>query len=78
MKFLTFCVYNIQFDGEDFMFRLTRLEVECLSRSNFLTSMQMPGVKGGRAYLPFKIFIVDNYINIKTLLKTLKNFDNKK
>lgn len=37
----------------DFRFRLTRSEVEALSRSNFLTSIQTEGVKGGRTTPPF-------------------------
>ena len=38
---------------DDFRFQLTRDEIESLSRSKFLTSMQTRGVKGGRTYLPW-------------------------
>lgn len=41
-----------KFEGEEFMFRLTREEAEELSRCNNFTSIQTKGVKGGRAYLP--------------------------
>lgn len=42
----------LKFEGEEFMFCLTREEVEGLSRCNNFTSMQRKGIKGGRAYLP--------------------------
>ena len=35
----------------NFMFQLKREETDWLSRSHFVTSIQLPGVKGGRAYL---------------------------
>ena len=38
---------------DDFRFKLTREEVEELSRSKKMTSMQIKGTKGGRAYLPW-------------------------
>lgn len=44
---------NIEkFEG-DFLFRLTRSEVETLSRSQNVTSIQTAGVKGGISYLPY-------------------------
>lgn len=42
-----------KFEGEDFMFQLTRIEVEKLSRCKNFTSIQTKGVKGGRSYLPY-------------------------
>ena len=44
---------NIERFPNDFRFQLTRTEVEELSRSKILTSMQTAGVKGGRAYFPY-------------------------
>ena len=44
---------NIAKFPDDFRFQLTRIEVEELSRSKILTSMQTAGIKGGRAYLPY-------------------------
>ncbi|MBR1797605.1 MAG: ORF6N domain-containing protein [Clostridiales bacterium] len=44
---------NIEKFPDDFRFQLTRIEVEELSRSKNLTSIQTAGVKGGRAYLPY-------------------------
>ena len=43
---------NIERFPDDFRFQLTRNEVEELSRSKKLTSIQTKGVKGGRAYFP--------------------------
>ena len=40
---------NIERFPDDFRFQLTRNEVEELSRSKKLTSIQTKGVKGGRA-----------------------------
>ena len=37
---------------DDFRFQLTREEVESLSISQFVTSIQTKGVKGGRSKLP--------------------------
>lgn len=42
----------VKFD-EDFRFQLTDEEVEELSRSKILTSMQIKGSKGGRTYNPY-------------------------
>lgn len=44
---------NIQKFDDDFRFQLTREEIDELSRSKNLTSIQTKGVKGGRAYLPW-------------------------
>ncbi len=41
-----------KFEGEQFMFQLTREETDELSRCKNSTSIQTKGVKGGRAYLP--------------------------
>lgn len=40
---------NIQKFDDDFRFQLTREEIDELSRSKNLTSIQTKGVKGGRA-----------------------------
>ena len=42
-----------KFEGDEFMFQLTRTEIEELSRCKNFTSIQTKGVKGGRAYLPY-------------------------
>ena len=42
-----------KFEGDDFMFQLTRTEIEELSRCKNFTSIQTQGVKGGRTYLPY-------------------------
>ncbi|MDO4340806.1 MAG: ORF6N domain-containing protein [Eubacteriales bacterium] len=42
-----------KFEGDDFMFQLTRSEIEELSRCNNFTSIQTKGVKGGRTNLPY-------------------------
>lgn len=44
---------NIAKFPDDFRFQLTKDEVEELSRSKNLTSIQTTGVKGGRTYLPY-------------------------
>ena len=44
---------NIQKFDDDFRFQLTREEIDELSRSKNLTSIQTKGVKDGRAYLPW-------------------------
>lgn len=44
---------NIAKFPDDFRFQLIKDEVEELSRSKNLTSMQTTGVKGGRTYLPY-------------------------
>lgn len=42
-----------RFEGDAFMFQLTRDELEELSRCKKFTSIQTKGVKGGRSYLPY-------------------------
>ena len=42
-----------RFEGEDFMFQLTREEVEKLSWCKNFTTIQTKGVKGGSPYLPY-------------------------
>lgn len=42
-----------RFEGEDFMFQLTREEVEKLSWCKYFTTIQTKGVKGGGPYLPY-------------------------
>lgn len=42
-----------RFEGEEFMFQLTRAELEELSRCKKFTSIQTKGVKGGRSNLPY-------------------------
>ena len=56
-----------KFDS-DFMFKLTDLEVENLSRSHFVTSMQTKGVKGGRVYNPY-VFTEQGIYMLMTVLK---------
>jgi len=42
-----------RFEGDEFMFQLTRTEIDDLSRCKNFTSIQTKGVKGGRSYLPY-------------------------
>ena len=42
-----------KFEGDDFMFRLTRDELKELSRCKNFTTIQTKGVKGGSPYLPY-------------------------
>jgi len=44
---------NIEKFDDDFRFQLNAEEVMELSRSKFLTSIQVKGVKGGRSYFPY-------------------------
>lgn len=59
---------NAEKFDEDFMFQLTRDEVEELSRSQNVTSIQTQGVKGGRAYLP-NAFTEQGLYMLMTILK---------
>ena len=59
---------NIEKFDEDFMFQLTDNEVEELSRSKFLTSMQTKGIKGGRTYNPY-VFTEQGIYMLMTVLK---------
>ena len=53
---------------DDFRFQLTRDEIESLSRSKILTSIQTQGVKGGRTYLPWA-FTESGIYMLMTVLK---------
>ena len=59
---------NIEKFDEDFRFQLNDFEVVLLSRSKFLTSMQVKGVKGGRSYNPFA-FTEQGIYMLMTVLK---------
>ena len=59
---------NIEKFDEDFRFQLNSVEIESLSRSKFLTSMQMKGVKGGRSYAPYA-FTEQGIYMLMTVLK---------
>ena len=59
---------NISKFDEDFRFNLTREEVEQLSMSKFLTSIQTKGVKGGRAK-PIFAFTEPGIYMLMTVLK---------
>lgn len=56
-----------KFDA-DFMFQLTKEEIELLSRSQNVTSIQTKGIKGGRAYLPYA-FTESGIYMLMTVLK---------
>ena len=53
---------------EDFMFQLTAYEIEQISRSKILTTMQVKGIKGGRVYLPY-VFTEQGIYMLMTVLK---------
>ena len=59
---------NIEKFDEDFRFQLDSEEIEGLSRSKFLTSMQIKGVKGGRSYAPYA-FTEQGIYMLMTVLK---------
>ena len=59
---------NIEKFDEDFRFQLNDAEISLLSRSKFLTSMQVKGVKGGRSYKPFA-FTEQGVYMLMTVLK---------
>ena len=44
---------NVEKFEDDFMFQLTRNELEEISRCKIFTSIQTKGIKGGRSYLPY-------------------------
>ena len=50
------------------MFQLTNEEVEELSRSKILTTMQIKGIKGGRTYNPY-VFTESGIYMLMTVLK---------
>ena len=53
---------------EDFMFQLDDNEMALLSRSNFSTSIQTKGIKGGRTYNPYA-FTEQGIYMLMTVLK---------
>ena len=59
---------NIKKFDEDFMFKLTSDDIDYLSRSQFVTSMQTKGIKGGRVYLPYA-FTEQGIYMLMTVLK---------
>lgn len=59
---------NIAKFDDDFRFQLTDEEVEELSRSNILTSMQEKGSKGGRTYNPY-VFTEAGIYMLMTVLR---------
>lgn len=59
---------NIERFDDDFRFQLTDEEVEELSRSNFLTSIQTKGIRGGRTYNPY-VFTEQGIYMLMTVLK---------
>lgn len=59
---------NIERFAEDFRFQLSDAEILLLSRSKFLTSIQVKGVKGGRSYKPYA-FTEQGVYMLMTVLK---------
>ena len=59
---------NIEKFDDDFRFQLNDDEILLLSRSKFLTSMQVKGVKGGRSYKPYA-FTEQGIYMLTTVLK---------
>ncbi|WP_407446096.1 ORF6N domain-containing protein [Fibrobacter sp.] len=59
---------NIERFAEDFRFQLSDAEILILSRSKFLTSIQVKGVKGGRSYKPYA-FTEQGIYMLMTVLK---------
>ena len=59
---------NIEKFDDDFMFQLTDEELQMLSRSQNVTSMQTKGVKGGRVYNPY-VFTEQGVYMLMTVLK---------
>lgn len=59
---------NIERFAEDFRFQLSDAEILLLSRSKFLTSIQVKGVKGGRSYKPYA-FTEQGFYMLMTVLK---------
>ena len=43
----------VKFEGDEFMFQITRDELEAISRCKNFTSIQTKGIKGGRSNLPY-------------------------
>ena len=59
---------NIEKFEEDFMFQLNDKEIFDLSRSQFVTSIQAKGIKGGRVYNPYA-FTEQGIYMLMTVLK---------
>ena len=59
---------NIKRFDDDFMFQLSDEEVNILSRSNFSTTIQTKGIKGGRVYNPY-VFTEQGIYMLMTVLK---------
>ena len=59
---------NIEKFDDDFRFQLTYDEMLKLSRSQIVTSIQVKGIKGGRAYLPYA-FTEQGIYMLMTVLK---------
>ena len=53
---------------DDFIFQLTETETIEISRSQFVTSIQTLGVKGGRSYIPY-VFTEQGIYMLATVLK---------
>ena len=68
---------NINKFDNDFMFQLTNSEFLELSRSKFLTSIQVKGVKGGRVYNPYA-FTEQGIYMLMTVLKGEKAINQSK
>ena len=59
---------NIERFADDFRFQLSEAEILLLSKSKFLTSIQVKGVKGGRSYKPYA-FTEQGIYMLMTVLK---------
>ena len=57
-----------KFEGDDFMFQLTRDELDEISRCKNFTSIQTKGIKGGRSNLPYA-FTEQGVYMLMTVLK---------
>ena len=57
-----------KFEGNDFMFQLTRDEIDELSRCKNFTTIQTKGVKGGSPYLPY-VFTEQGVYMLMTVLR---------
>ena len=68
---------NIERFDSDFMFQLSDEEVIELSRSNFSTTIQTKGVKGGRVYKPYA-FTEQGIYMLMTVLKGEKAVEQSK
>ena len=59
---------NIEKFDNDFMFQLNDEELNIISRSQFVTSIQRKGIKGGRVYNPY-VFTEQGIYMLMTVLK---------